>query len=1036
MHQRCLATLRLLAWISVLAAACSPAAAQDGVGAYSSGSGAAPLGTSNSYLWLRHSIGDGLGYRDSYSNVGAFVPLADNLDTNTLVYFEPRVLVTNSSQFGANAGLGFRTLMPEVDKLFGLSLWYDRDNGHFFNYDQLAASAELLGDVWGLRGNVYVPMSTRNRLISENSDFSADPSYLGRNILLGLIDRDREVALSGADLELGYNVQSLPGLRLNSGYYYYQGPEVGAAHGAKVRANYQMNDVSSVGVSLTDDRIFGTNAVFNVTLQWPRRNVPDPTAYYVEDRINMATERHDRVVATRERTQEQVFAQDRITRLNIDVVHVDDDAAAGGDGSVEQPVNSLSAAQSAAVRGSIIFVREGTYTDNIVLQNRQRLLGDGLAGPNAHMISSLQGDFLLPDQNGTGSTPLLASTNSSFSVLLGPGTFGTEVAGFTIQNGSASPVAGIVGVANDSFYIHNNSITTANGYGVVLVNSTSDGGWVNGSAPDAMTGIFNNQISDNAFGGIAVAHVTLTPADLIELGVDSETANQLPAESRGDLVVRIDNNQVTDNGTSAATGPLDDKVGAAFRYGLAVASSTSTQGEINATIVNNQITGNGLPGSSSTTNGGIIIGAGETGSLTATISNNQVNNNSGVGIAVEARDSGTVHDVAISSNSQINGNRRAGIAAAARGNGQVSDLVISQNASITNNGLAAIEESGGILLQAEDNSQLNASITGNAINANNSLGIGVTALDDGTISGVAISGNSINDNLFVGVAAEATGTALINNLAITSNTGINGNDTAGIALQASGAGQITNFAISNNSQINANGRDNDPATAVDAMGGILLGARDGGQITGDILNNGFAGNFGLNILAATLDDDASPDSSLLSLRINGNSLSHTEIATFINRDPDEPSLTFNIAAGVLLFTEEGTLTISQMANNNFIGNNVNSTFDSGLLFRNFAGTMNLNMQNNSIHNWRQGINGRLMNASIVNATISNNLFGTKVPGGIMNNLQDVTIESEDQSTINLTFNNNMGDGSFSFDELDSSTFNLSASGNDPAPSGP
>ena len=1089
-----LSALTLLITCGIIGAA----RAQDDLPFSSSGYGAAPLGIVDSYMWARHSVGDGMGYRASYSNLGAFVPLVSNYDSTSMFFFEPRVLVTNHGQFGANAGVGYRGFMPDVNKVLGLSLWYDRDNGHFFQYDQMGATAELLGDNWDLRTNCYFPLGERNRLISEFSNVGVNPTFVGRNILLGAIDSQREVALGGLDAEIGRNISAVPGLRMYGGYYYYQGDYVGAAHGARFRLSYQMSDMVGAGFTLTDDRVFGTNAVFNVTLQWPQRNAPIAGAYYVEDRMNIQTERHDRVVATIDRQRDQVFAQNRDSNQRIDVVHVDDNAAAGGDGSINSPVNTLTAAQNAAQNGSIIFVRSGTYTDSIALSNGQRLLGDGLG---THIVSARQGSFLLPGQT-VGGAPVISPTNSSYAVLLGPGSFGTEVAGFSIVNGSAFPVAGIAGISNSSFYIHDNSVTVPDGYGIALMNASTGGTWQNGTALNHSVGIFDNNVSGSGFGGIVVAHATLTSSDFQTLGIDPDIADQLPTSPSGGLTLSIQGNQVASNGTSAATSPLDSMLGQQVRYGIGVASTSTTQTQIDVTIDDNQVTGNGISGSTNESNGGIAVNADNAGRLTGTISNNTVNNNAGVGVAMVAQGNGVIQNLTVTGNPQIQNNSLAGIAAASDDNGQITNLVISQNADISANGSPGILESGGVLLTVAGAGVIDgASISANSVNNNGSLGVGLQAGDNGQIrnasvssnlqitgnnlAGIAaaadgngqidnlvisqnadisgngsisdpesggvllrvtgsgqidsttITSNSITNNGSLGIGLQSDGSGRIQNTLISSNLAINANQVAGIAADARSSSQITNLVISDNFEINSNGVfSSNAANAAEATGGIILTARDGGLVNGEIDNNTLEGNYGVGILATTLDRNANlTDDSEIVLQINNNSISDVQLGIF---DNPEGSGTFEIISGVFLRTEEGELTISQMQNNVFAGDLTedSSNFDTGLLVRFNVGTINLNSQNNTLYAWRFGISGSTNDTAIFNATINNNLFGPAA-GQLANESRDFSFSSNDQSTVNLNFNNNQGTEGYSFIRNGTSTFNvISSSGNNPAPTGP
>ena len=94
-----------LSWL-VLASAVSAQTAVDpssdaGVAAVQNYSGSALL--SGTYFDIRHLTGDGVGYRNSYSQIGTFTPFWINEDS--FIAPNARLIITNSTQIGVNAGL-------------------------------------------------------------------------------------------------------------------------------------------------------------------------------------------------------------------------------------------------------------------------------------------------------------------------------------------------------------------------------------------------------------------------------------------------------------------------------------------------------------------------------------------------------------------------------------------------------------------------------------------------------------------------------------------------------------------------------------------------------------------------------------------------------------------------------------------------------------------------------------------------------------------------------------------------------------------
>ena len=122
------------------------------------------------------------------------------------------------------------------------------------------------------------------------------------------------------------------------------------------------------------------------------------------------TLRNDHIVRFQQDLQ---LAIDPDTGLAYNVFHVDNLAAAGGDGSVENPFDNLLAAETASSTDDIIFVREGGGTTRnmnlgITLQDRQLLLGDGVQ----HLIPLADGTNFILCNDQDGLRPRI--TNSAF----------------------------------------------------------------------------------------------------------------------------------------------------------------------------------------------------------------------------------------------------------------------------------------------------------------------------------------------------------------------------------------------------------------------------------------------------------------------------------------------------------------------------------------------------------------------------------------------------------------------------------------------
>ena len=94
-----------LSWL-VFASAVSAQTAVDpaseaGLAAVTNFSGGGML--QGTYFDIRHQTGDGVGYRNSFSQIGGFTPFWLNEDA--FIATNTRLIITNSSQIGVNSGL-------------------------------------------------------------------------------------------------------------------------------------------------------------------------------------------------------------------------------------------------------------------------------------------------------------------------------------------------------------------------------------------------------------------------------------------------------------------------------------------------------------------------------------------------------------------------------------------------------------------------------------------------------------------------------------------------------------------------------------------------------------------------------------------------------------------------------------------------------------------------------------------------------------------------------------------------------------------
>lgn len=495
----------------------------------------------NRNIQMRSDIGDGVGYAKGYQTFGVFQPFI--VEPDEFIFFaNPRGIVTYLGDLSANVGAGARYYNPDNDRIWGASFWYDHDNNHERRYDQLGVSLESLGQYFDVRANAYF-------LTNDNQDVLGS-YFTGQNVFFqNFIGIGRatlvNTPLNGGDFEAGGALPGIGdiGLRAYAGGYYYQGENTGAVYGVRARGEALITQDFWAQIAVTHDRLFGTNVTAAVTWYYGSGQAPRwfqriPTNY----RLYQQVERQYRVAVFEDTLKDTVPAlraggtggSGGPVGTPIFVVHVDNTAPAGGDGTVEHPLNQLPTSTPSNV--DIVFVNRGNnttqgYNQGITLNDYQRLLGQGVQ----HTFTSTTGTFVLP---GYVAGPLPRITNPAGDVV----TLAShnEVSGFNIENAGRH---GISGVGVNSFNINNVNITdsgtlvpTPVGAGINLANASGDGY------------LFSSTLVNNAAEGMRIDNVGTT----LQLRVNDVSANgNLTGISINGTVASVFNIGMADVNTSS-----------------------------------------------------------------------------------------------------------------------------------------------------------------------------------------------------------------------------------------------------------------------------------------------------------------------------------------------------------------------------------------------------------------------------------------------------------------------------------------------------
>ncbi|HET6425667.1 MAG TPA: inverse autotransporter beta domain-containing protein, partial [Planctomycetaceae bacterium] len=803
------------------------------------------------------------GYDSGYSTINAFMPRF--IEENAMLFASGGGMVTYNGRGGANLGAGWRYYMQDIDRVVGLSAWYDFDAGHAEEYHQIGLSFESLGRYFDLRLNGYIPFGQDQNVLSTTL---GGPIRFVQNQLRLQSAADTETAMTGFDSEIGGPMPLLGkyGLSGYAGFYYFTSSSNSTdLTGVSGRLAWQVNEDTSLGFQVTDDHVFGTNTQIQVAWTLPdggsSRWLRQPR---VRDRLMSNVFRRGRVTVAREIITTEVAAINPKDNQPYFVVHVDPNGPTNvpeGDGTVENPFNLISQYNNLPVGQKapidIIFVTardDGTPTNldtGVQLLDNQRLLSDAVQ----HTFMSQGQIFDLPGFDPAATRPILTNitpalpgapvvTLANMNEVSGfqiDGTHPETINTRTFNIGIASQPGGIT-----MFDINNNTIVNT----VEAINIVSTGAAEGFIDNNEITGAGNRSV-----GGITVVHVD----DALDLRVSNNVVTNVLGEDVNfngvlDPTEDTNGNGVLDVGEDVnGNGVLDlaeDANGNAILdpgRGIRIVAAGPTA-TINANnpidpnvptgIFGNTVNGNGS-GIDLTAVGGALFNAVVTdnlannntdpsgfgirmlsdGSLFNVIqfADNQTNNNAGDGTQIIAQNGGVmvIGDLDLTTDGSFNantftGNGRDGLFINAN-NGVVlmEDLLATNFAGNTRDGLRILAEAGGVVTIGDGTE--NNLVTDNVFQSNGGNGATLIA-DNATINAVfGLEGAAVTNSFFnnIGNGLEfntlnggVINSSVNNNQAVGNENGLVFNLNSGSIVLASLNGNTSTGNFGDGAQIN------------------------------------------------------------------------------------------------------------------------------------------------------------------------------------------------------------------------------------------
>ncbi len=393
---------------------------------------------------------------------------------DSAVIFDGQVTMNDNNGVGFNLGAGYRWInfppyAMDTGRVDGIAVWADgmhTEAGNFF--PQVGVSYESLGESWDVRSNLYVPVGKQTQV--GNFEPTNQIGFQG-NSISQLTQAIVDTSFTVGEIELARRLGSERDAWAFAGPYFVANDDDSSAGYRVGVRGYAYPDLL-LQFALTNDDVFHTNATFS--LQWfvGRTRTNFQPACNVADRIREPFMRND-YVALSKSTKQGGIPLTQPDGSAIRVVHVDSNAAAGGDGTFEHPYNELDQADGTGSQtGDIVFAHsESTFNTAIVLQDDQRFLGEG--NNVTFTVDTLQeGTIDIPESSPgarSEARPMIVQAMGDAITLAD----NNEVANFDIDGGGVTTraVAAPVGGAGNP-NIHDLSIQNTTGDAIAFTPDT------------------------------------------------------------------------------------------------------------------------------------------------------------------------------------------------------------------------------------------------------------------------------------------------------------------------------------------------------------------------------------------------------------------------------------------------------------------------------------------------------------------------------------------------------------------------------------
>jgi hypothetical protein len=780
----------------------------------------------------RAEVGVKAGSERSNLTTEFWAPLAQHSDR--VLYTDLRLMGDDDDNREGNLGLGYRQVVDQTNSVLGGHLWIDRRRTeHNSTFHQLTFGTESLGKVIDLRVNGYVPLNS-GRVVTTPNTGSTTPYLVGNGLYYDTNGSINETPQYGIDAEVGYRLPVLQKytdtIRIYGGGYHFFRSNTENVTGFRFRTEVVINPVFSVGARFQHDDPRGSQGFLEATLRFPFSAKKLYQKDGLRSRLDESPERDiDIVTASKVDTGLRKSIINTTTGVQQRILYVDNTNTNTGDGTKENPFNSLASAQTALQTNDILYIAHGDGTtrnmDQGVVLNKAgvQLIGSGSA-------LSINGYTFLQ----AGDAPVITNTQLNTTDYFGNGILVTadkiSVSGITVTNAKSRGVSVniVSGQVLENVSISNMTLNN-NDWAIGVINS----GII--SQVDIRNVVTNNNnlygvVISNTGGG----RIETTMIDNVVTNSSGYQNIRVQSVDPGSVLnnVFVTNSSMTGNGAFVLAQNAGTINNASFSHTSAINSTangyrfiTNNLGSSinNINVDNNQAIGNLTFGINFTSQDSGVIG-------TVTANNNITNNNTQSGINFSNLTAGQINTVNLQNNI-ANNNAQNGIIFDNTTNGVFNDVTVQNN--VTNNNI----QNGIYMRNQTDATTGHATFDKNTSANNTRNGLYFTAANAANMI-VSVSQNTLTGNGTASAGTKYYGLNIDND-----STGAFNVDVGGGTLGSIGQNRIFNSFYQD--------------VFIDSMPGT-------GTTTGAVIsakNNWWGVNTGLAAGRRTLDTNSQIDAS-------------------------------------------------------------------------------------------------------------------------------------------------------------------------------